>query len=258
MPDAGPPLPPAPPPRLYRCPRAPAPLTIDADLAKPAWAAAPWTDDFVDIEGSPPRPSPRHRTRARLLWDDEHLYVAAALDEPNVWATLTARDSVVYHDNDIEVFLFPPGGTSDYYELEINALGAVWDLHLDRPYRQGGRADNAFDFAGLRSAVRVHGPLNDPREAARGWDVELAIPWRSMDRHTPRPAAPDPGDRWRLNFSRVQWDAEPVPSPGAGPPVFRKLPGRPEHNWVWSPTGVIDMHLPDRWGIVEFLDEPGA
>ena len=33
----------------------------------------------------------------------------------------------------------------------------------------------------------------------------------------------------------------------------------PEDNWVWSPQGLVAMHYPERWGIVEFArdDSPG-
>jgi hypothetical protein len=27
-------------------------------------------------------------------------------------------------------------------------------------------------------------------------------------------------------------------------------------NWVWSPQGAINMHIPEMWGFVEFSDEP--
>ncbi|MBW8323720.1 MAG: hypothetical protein K0M50_03045, partial [Prolixibacteraceae bacterium] len=26
----------------------------------------------------------------------------------------------------------------------------------------------------------------------------------------------------------------------------------PEYNWVWSPTGEINMHTPERWGMLQF------
>ena len=32
---------------------------------------------------------------------------------------------------------------------------------------------------------------------------------------------------------------------------YVKLPG-PEHNWVWSPQDVINMHCPELWGFVQF------
>jgi hypothetical protein len=28
----------------------------------------------------------------------------------------------------------------------------------------------------------------------------------------------------------------------------------PEDNWVWSPQGAINMHMPERWGFVQFSD----
>ena len=240
-------LPPAPPFKTYRCSRAPEPITIDADLSKPVWQHASWTDDFVDIEGDL-RPRPSLRTRARMLWDDDCFYVAAEMEEPHVWATLRERDSVIFHDNDFEVFLNPTCSVRNYYELEVNALNTVWDLLLRRPYRLGGKADSAWCIKGLRTAVRIHGTLNDPRDIDRGWDVEIAMPWAAFDAHTKSPRAPRPGAVWKVNFSRVEWDVE------AADGAYRKVAGRPEHNWVWSPMGLIDMHLPLRWGEVTFVE----
>src|SRR5262249_3420192 len=40
---------------------------------------------------------------------------------------------------------------------------------------------------------------------------------------------------------------------------YEKVKGKPEHNWVWSPQGVIDMHRPERWGYVRFSTaKPGT
>ncbi len=237
--------------REYTCFRAPEAIEIDGDLRKPAWRAAPWTEAFVDIEGDA-RPMPRHQTRVKMLWDDECLYVAAEMDEPHLWGTLTEHDSIVYHDNDFEVFLNPTGDNHNYYELEINALGTVFDLHLAKPYRDGGPADHDWNVVGLRKGVRLDGTLNTPHDVDRGWSVELAFPWRAFDRHVRRdgeyvPAAPPrAGEQWRVNFSRVQWDLDVIDG------QYRKVAGRPEHNWVWSPQGLIDMHRPEMWGTVQF------
>lgn len=240
-------LPPPQPARHYRCHRARGPVAIDGDIEKEVWRRAPFTDDFVDIEGDL-RPAPRHRTRAKLLWDEQCLYVAAELEEPHLWATLTQRDSVIFHDNDFEVFLDPSGTGRNYYELEINALGTVWDLVLREPYRKGGQADSVWCIRGLRTAVRLFGTLNDARDVDQRWTVEMALPFAAFDVHTDRPRAPRVGERWGLDFSRVQWDLEVV---GTG---YRKVEGRKEHNWVWSPMGMIDMHLPLRWGTLEFCE----
>jgi hypothetical protein len=237
-------------PRLYLCLRVAEPPDIDGRLDDAAWRKAEWTADFVDIEGAL-KPRPRYRTRVKMVWDDRHLYVAAELEDPHVWATLEKRDSVVYQDNDFELFADPDADTHHYFELEINALGTEWDLLLEKPYRDGGPARTAWTMRGLRTAVHVDGTLNDPRDIDRGWRVEIAVPWSALERATPRP-----GERWRMNFSRVQWRAL-VKNKRYVKVVDKSRPESEQcDNWVWSPQGLVNMHFPERWGIVQFGTRP--
>lgn len=231
-------------PKRYTCNRATTPIQVDGHLDDAAWRSAPWTDDFVDIQDAG-HPQPRFRTRVKMLWDDRYLYIAAELEEPHVWATLTQHDSVIFRDNDFEVFLNPSGDTRNYFEFEMNALNTGWDLFLNKPYREGGKADNSWEIPGLLTAVQVDGTLNDPRDRDRGWTVEIAFPWSAFASRAPvkRPAA---GDQWRINFSRVEWQTGIVDG------KYVKVPGQPEDNWVWSPQGLIDMHVPEHWGHVQF------
>jgi Carbohydrate family 9 binding domain-like len=233
------------PPKGYVCYRASGPIAIDGKLDDAAWKDAPWTDHFVDIEGDR-KPRPRYRTRVKMLWDDRCLYIAAELEEPHVWATLDKHDSVIFHDNDFEVFLDPNGDSHLYAELELNALNTTWDLLLTKPYKDGGRAITAWEIQGLKTAVHVDGTLNDPRDKDRGWTVEIAWPWRGLAELTDVPLPPKEGDQMRINFSRVQWEHEIVDG------KYRKVKGKPENNWVWSPQGVIDMHRPEHWGGLQF------
>jgi hypothetical protein len=236
-------------PKEYVCYRAASPLVIDGKLEKPCWQHAGWTDDFVDIEGEI-QPIPRFRTRVKMLWDDAYFYLGAELEEPHIWATLTEHDSVIFQDNDFEVFIDPDGDNHDYYEIEINALNTVWDLRLVKPYRDGGPALNSWEIPGLQTAILLAGTLNDPTDTDRGWSVEMALPWSVLAEYARCPAPPRHGDQWRINFSRVEWDVEIVEG------TYRKIPDRREHNWVWSPQGVIDMHRPERWGYVQFSTDP--
>jgi hypothetical protein len=238
-------------PRRYVAYRAPSRMHVDGKLDEPAWAAAPWSEPFIDIEGET-RPAPRFRTRAKMLWDDEYFYVAADMEEPDIWATLTERDSVIFHDNDFEVFIDPDGDTHEYYELEVNALGTAWDLMLIKPYRDGGPAIHAWDIAGLQAGVDIRGTLNRPGDRDEGWTVEIAMPWKILREAASDRKPPQPGARWRVNFSRVEWYADVT----AGRYARRLKPGTterlPEDNWVWSPQGAINMHMPERWGYVQF------
>ena len=243
-------------PRTYVARRAAGPLAADGKLSENGWADAPWTEDFVDIEG-PTRPEPHLRTRAKMLWDDQALWIGAELEEPHVWGTLTERDAVIYQDDDFEVFIDPDGDTHAYYELEINALGTEWDLLLVRPYRDGGPAIHAWDIPGLRTAVHVDGTLNDPADRDVGWSVEIAIPWSALAEATDVPVPPRPGDRWRVNFSRVDWLVEVRDGRTVKRVDASTGETAPERNWVWSPQGLVAMHYPEMWGFLEFADGPG-
>lgn len=232
-------------PRGYLCHCAGGPVTIDGQLDEVAWTAAPWTEDFQDIQGAG-KPAPRFRTRAKLLWDNDYLYVAAELEEPHVWATLTRHDAVIFQDPDFEVFIDPDGDTHNYYEFEINALNTSWDLRLDKPYQDKGKAHNEWNIPGLKTAVQVRGTLNHPADVDTGWTVELAFPWKALAQYARHDGPPDEGEQWRIGFSRVEWQ---IATQGN---KYRKVPKTPEDNWVWSPQGVIDMHRPEMWGRLQF------
>jgi hypothetical protein len=241
------------PPRGYVAYRTIDPIRVDGNLDEPAWQAAAWTDDFVDIEGDR-QPRPRFRTRAKMLWDDDHFYIAATLEEPHVQGTLTRHDTYIFQeDNDFEVFLDPDGNNHEYAELEINAKNTTWDLRLPKPYRDKGKPEDHWEIPGLKTAVHVQGTINNPRDVDRGWTIEIAIPWRIVpalhDRDQPG-AMPRDGDQWRVNFSRVEWRFDIVADR-----YVRRREGR-EDNWVWSPQGVVDMHRPETWGYVQFSTAP--
>lgn len=226
-------------------------LRIDGRLNDPAWENAPWTEDFIDIEGSA-KPKPAYNTRAKILWDKKYLYIGAELEEPHIWATIDENDAVIFQENDFEIFIDPGNDQKDYYELEINALGTKWDLLLTRPYHLKGKAVTSWDIVNMKPAVFAEGTLNNPTDTDKYWSVEIAMPWKSLREYAPRQKRPSPGDQWRINFSRVQWQREVVD----GVYVKKKDPltgkNLPEDNWVWSPQGVVDMHRPEKWGRVIF------
>ena len=226
-------------PNSYVCYRASGPVFIDGRLEEAAWKGVPWTSDFVDIEGDA-KPKPRLRTRAKMLWDDSYFFIAAELEEPHVWGTLAHHDAVIFQDNDFEVFIDPDSDNHEYYEFEINALNTGWDLFLEKPYKDGGAALNEWEIPGLKTAVQVRGTLNNPADIDQAWTVEIALPWNVLAEHAHRPAPPRDNDQWRVNFSRVEWLAD------IDDGKYRKVPGKREDNWVWSPQGIIDMHRPEK------------
>jgi hypothetical protein len=251
----------------YTCRRASGPIRIDGRLDERDWQLAPKSEPFVDIVTGEPA---WFETRVAMLWDDENLYFGFTAQEPDVRATLTERDSKIWEDNDFEVFI---GARDAYYEFEINALNAIYEVfwvwkdmyYPGSPYNVpewdpagkrllvidgiGGHvhprgARNGFldwDFPGLRHAVHVDGTLNRHEDVDRGWSAEIAFPWAGMKWLADgRALPPVNGDVWRIDCSRFQHygpKGEQV-EPCAG--------------WTWNRHGYYDSHIPETFTYVEF------
>ena len=223
----------------YVLQRAAGPIAVDGRLDEPTWAKAAPLSPLRDLSGGP---TP-YAADIRLAYDDDCLYVAARLPAETLRATQTRRDSVIYRDDDFEVFIDPFARGRDYLELEINQLGTVWDLFLTAPYRDPTcLALHDWDIKGLRTAVTLQGTLNDGAGDDQGWCVEIAWPWASITGHSNHPRAgkpPAPGHEMRMNFSRVDH-----PAPGD------------ERNTVWAPTRQATIHAPEHWGRVRLSANP--
>jgi hypothetical protein len=259
------------------CYRTNARIAVDGDLSKPAWRDAPRSPRFVDMVNGEPA---LYDTRVACQWDDEGFYVGYWIEEPQVKATLTERDSFIWNDNDVELFV---AGDDCYYELEINAFGTVYEAFFvwQDALRRGSRFDRAgfdpmrrnvdllggfqdasrygkhprgrrfafldFDLAGLETAVRVDGTINDPATIDRGWTVEMALPWKSLAfLFDGRTLPPKQGETLRCDFSRfeaLRVHGNPLP----------QNPG-----WSLNPHGVYDSHIPESFSVVHFTEKPPA
>lgn len=235
------------------------PGKLDGNLNKPFWETGEWMDEFHDIEGDD-LPRPWKHTRVKVLWDEEALYIGAQLQDDTIWATVKNRDELIYVDNDFEIFLAPQDSSHRYFEIEMNAANAVWDLLMERPQRDCVRRIIGWDVQGLESAVFIDGVLNDPYAENHSWSIEMKIPWFSLrecgkDQCYPTKFAPEIGEIWRMDFSRVEWEVDVVD----GAYVKRTDPETgeclPEHNWLWAPTGVYDAHMPEMWGYLIFTEQ---
>jgi len=236
---------------IYKASEAPLIDGLDNDTC---WKHISFTDPFTDISTDI---SPAYETKCKMTWDDQYLYIYAWLEEEHIWGNITERDEIIYRNNDFEVFIDPGGKGAPYAEIEINALGTVWDLLLNKSYRLGGQPISEWDIKDFKSAVNINGTLNDPSDQDTSWSVEMAIPLQSIaslkDRRYP---IPKDGSHWRMNFSRVHWDHDLVDGKYQRKHVDGKLLA--EYNWVWSKQKVINMHEPEKWAYVQFSNkQPG-
>jgi hypothetical protein len=214
----------------YLVHRASTPIQIDGVLAEGAWDRADRAGPFLrSLDGKPCSAA----TEARLLWDDENLYVAFLSEDPNVAGAFFKDDEQLYTSNVVEIFLNPSGDAAKGYdEIEVAPTNALFDASFSGGPRKG--MDLSWS-SHARHAVRVDGTLNDPRDVDRGWTVELAIPFASLT-GMPKPR-PERGDRWKFNLYRL-----------------RQGPGQPGEGQAYSPPMRGDFHALDKFATLRFSD----
>ena len=161
--------------RHYTCRRTNEKIVVDGRLAQDVWQRAPRSPRFVDmVTGEPGFLD----TRVAALWDDENLYLGFWIEEPNVQAHFTERDSPIYFENDVEVFI---AGPDCYYEFEVNARGTIYEVFYiwQDAYKKGGFFDpQEFDLqtrtvdvlGGFQDAMRYHKHPRGRRWAFMDWD----------------------------------------------------------------------------------------
>lgn len=243
-----------PPPQNYVVYQTSNPILIDGKADETDWTKADWTASFIDIEGNS-KSKPTYTTRVKMLWDKDGLYLLAELEEPHVWAYYQQRDQIVYHENDFEIFIDPDCDSRNYFEFEVNAANTLFDLFLPKPYRDGGNPLLTYDALGFKSAVSIDGTLNNPADRDKKWSVELFIPFSSLKVENVRTPVPACGEVWKIDFSRVEWQTLIVDGKYIKKKDNKTGKFLNENNWVWSATGEINMHVPERWGMIQFSKE---
>lgn len=241
-------------PKSYTITKIITPLIIDGKANERAWSNAEWTDLFMDIEG-PSNPAPYYDTRVKMLWDDNYIYFFAEMEEEHVWGDITERDAVIFYNNDFEIFIKPNQYQPVYAEFEVNALGTLWELLLHRPYRRNGPVFDEWDVNDTRIGIEIDGTLNDPSDTDKSWSLEMAIPLDALNA-LDRGSKIEHGSVWRINFSRVQWEHD-IDDGEYSKKTDAEGNRLPEYNWVWTPQHVINMHEPERWGYLYFVDGSG-
>ena len=181
-----------------------APIAIDGRLDEPDWKAAtgvgafhfPWWQS-----------GKKEQTAAKLLWDEKNLYVAYRCEDAHISAERTERDSDVFRDDCVEVFIAPnPDEPMHYFNIEMNVIGAFLDQH--HPDGPGKVRHRNWNAEGVTIKTTIDGTLNDDGDTDKGWTLEAAIPlanYAAAARHTP----PRAGDVWHLNLNRLGGKTNP-------------------------------------------------
>lgn len=139
-----------------------------------------WAGDGLELVSSlDGEPITTPRSSVRFAWDDHAIFVAAHLDDTDIWSAYRARDEPLWNQEVFEVFLAADGSSTDYLELQVSPRNVVFDARFAR-HRRG---DTAWNSA-LRSAVLVDGTIDNRADRDTAWTVELAVPWSDVCANT--------------------------------------------------------------------------
>ena len=213
----------------YTVQRTTGPIHVDGVFDEADWKAAESVGDFVFPWWTT---GEKEQTVAKLLWDDEHLYVAFQCEDAHIWAECSQRDDPVSADDAVEVFTAPnPDTLTNYFNFEFNAIGTI----LDRsPYNNRSYAWNAVD---IQVGYTHSGTLNQDSDTDTSWTMEIAIPFENFVPFA-KNIPPKDGDVWRLNLNRCGGKTNLQYS-----------------QWSDSGTPKPQFHAPEGFGIVRFSEE---
>ncbi|MEX2260331.1 MAG: carbohydrate-binding family 9-like protein [Bryobacteraceae bacterium] len=215
--------------------RTPSPITVDGKLDEPVWRHAPSAGDFHFNWW---KDGAKEQTVAKLLWDDENLYVGYYCHDKHISASVTKRHGPVSKDDCVEVFLSPnPEKIRNYYGFEINVIGTMLNF-LRADWHKG---PFYWEPEGVRYRTSFHG-LTVKQESPddEHWILELAIPFKNFEKDAAN-TPPKDGDAWRLNLNRAGGITNAQYS-------------------TWSPvsTPKPNFHAPEAFGHVRFVNRPAG
>jgi hypothetical protein len=218
----------------YQTPKTATPPTIDGKLDDAQWRAAPEVTLTTSFDGK----EAQRKTRLRVLWDADNLYVAFDCDDPDVWGTLKNKDDPIYNEEVVEVFLDADGDGATYNELQVSPHNVNFDASF-----VARRSDLPAAMkweSGMKTAVSVRGTLDQSDDVDQGWSAEMQIPLKNLNSVPKLP--PTKGDVWRFNAYRLEHFEH-----------AKSIEGQ-----SFSPLFVGDFHALPRFGRLVFADGAGT
>lgn len=203
------------------------PIVVDGKLDEPDWARAQVLGPFTAWDGKSPI---ERKTTAKMLWDEDNLYLAFVGDDPDVFTPYSKRDDPLYESEAVEIFIDADGDKDVYVELQAAPAN---DVHFDAAFAGGRRQhmDRGYDVAYETKTVVDE----------RGFTSEWRIPVKEI-RDVPA-GEPKLGASWKVNLFRL----ERVRDAGRTRVVKNEAS-------AWSSPLSGDFHNLDRFGTITFVE----
>jgi len=183
---------------------------VTGDGSSPEWEKAEW--HRLTQPGSP-----RYETRFRILYSDSGLYCLYHNEDRKITATLRGDFLDLWNEDVVEAFFWPDERMPVYFEYELSPLN--YELPILVPNYDGTFLGwRPWHYEGNRlirhgTSIRHKTGTTEPT----AWIAEFYIPYTVLTPIVSKP--PVPGNRWRANFYRIDYDDGPaewfwMPVPG--------------------------------------------
>ena len=181
--------------------RATGPIYTDGNLTEKDWVNASTIGDYYFPWWEK---GERERTEAKLLWDDEYLYLALFVHDKHISAEYFQRNKPVSRDDCVEAFICPDTTkVRQYMNFEVNVLGTL--LCRINPL-SGPRP--TWEPPGVQIGRSHKGTINNETDDDEWWIIEMAIPFTSFTIFGIT-EAPKDGDVWNINLYRIGGKVNP-------------------------------------------------
>lgn len=193
----------------------------------PNWSKTNWVP--ITVQESAGRTL---ATKTKMLYSGTGLYFLFQCDDQKLTATLREDFGPLWHEDVVEVFLWPDPSVPIYFEYELSPLN--YELPILVPNingrAQGWQPWNYRSSKKTQHATRVQGGEKTSNAVITGWTAEFFIPYNLMNPIVP--AVPAPGTTWRGNLYRIDYD-------------------QGYQTWSWQKTSG-SFHEPSKFGTIVF------
>lgn len=204
---------------------------VDGAGANPAWEKTDW----LNLQSIQPGPAPA--TKAKILTSSTGIYFLVFCEDNQITCTHTSDNADLFKEDVVEVFLQPCARLPVYFEYEISPLGFELPLLVSNsgkgfhgwlPWKNSGAR-------ATRRATTVYGGEKEPGASCSAWSAEFVIPFALLHGMVGTP--PSPGDRWKANLYRIDYDNDS------------------SRHYAWEPATGTNFHSTSNFGMLEFPKE---
>lgn len=225
---------------LYKVAKTAEPITIDGKMDEAAWKNAQEVsfDYFYRSDG---KPIDQQKTKFKMMWDNTNMYLFYAAEDKSLTFRETQPDARPYLDDCAEFFVLPvPDSLNMHFGFEVNINKAMYDYIMFWQFAGKGNVFiKQYQADNYKVAFTTDGTINDDKDTDKGWTLEMSIPFSALGGF-PRPRA---GAKWA--FQAVRQDRNAVDdrfrSTATLFPIY---------------DARLDVHQPNRFGLLEFQDIP--